>query len=137
MFFGCAGSKKIINDEWKIEYGYFQGISYLICEKKYSDKLLYQYKFETSKNLIEQRTSLQKSFVSNGYKYLWRGVKDTSNLKLPRIVTPLKIQVYDYDEKAALGKLLLLTNLSIWKERRNYLDSLRYFVLIDSIKLQH
>lgn len=133
--FGCSSSKKISNEEWKIEYGYFQGISYLICEK-YPDKLLCQYKFETSRNLIEQRTSLGKSFERNGYKYFWLGVKDTSNLKLPRIVTPLKIQVYDYDEKAALGKVLLLTSLNIWKERRNYFDSLRYFILVDSIKLQ-
>lgn len=133
--FGCSSSKKISNEEWKMEYGYFQGISYLICEK-ISDKLLCQYKFETSRNFIEQRTSLGKSFERNGYKYFWLGVKDTSNIKLLKIVRPLKLQVYDYGEKTSLGKAMLLTNLSIWNERRDYFDSLKYFVLIDSIKLQ-
>lgn len=132
---GCTNTKKITNDEWVIKYGHSQGIDFLKCKKKHPGKFSYEYTFEVSNPKLEQRTVLLKSFASNGYMFYYHGIKDTLNINLPKVIRPLRIQLYGYEEKVSLGRILLQTNLPLLRGEKSHFESIQYFVLVDSIKL--
>lgn len=134
FFLGCTNTKKLSNNEWKVNYGHFQGMDYLNCKKIILGKPIYEYTFEASNPRIKHRVILLKSVIGNGYVFYWHGVNDTMNILLPKIVLPLRHQSYDPYEKESLKKILLQTNLPLLKERQGFFDSVRYFILIDSIR---
>ena len=133
FFIACSSSQKIQTDKWKAQYGHSQGMDYLICKKIKGNEPAWQYSFEVANN--PTRTVLIKSIIKNDYVYFWHGVSDTANILLPKVVRPLQFQPYHNDEKTSLKEILLETNLSLLKSRRDFFDEVRYFVLVDSMRM--
>ena len=133
----CVGSQNISDREWRVRQTHTNGVDFLNCQKKGSGGLRYQYVFKASDTSSINSIVALNTYIRDGFLFHWRGVIDTVNITLPKVIRPLRVKSYDQNEKRSMNGILRQTKLSNLHNRLGFFDSLQYFVLVDSSQLHH